>query len=356
MNTEIITEKINEISSLCNECLPLLADSEKNKEIIISKISLLFTDAQKIKKESEKNSSVPNFAGFRALIVEDNEINLMVAQAFLKKTGCEIETAGNGKEALEKIKLSTDKKPYHFVLMDMQMPVMSGTEAVKELRKLDQSSYPGNLHVIAMTGNILENDIKKAFEDGFSDYIPKPVSTGVLYEKCSKIISNDKNIWDGKTVQLLPQNHTSTEDKTKISENNKVRSVSDFPDFSTKKILVVDDNKLNVEILNLMLNKTGAKYDNAYDGKEALEKYLASETGTYDMILMDIQMPEMDGNTCASKIRTSQRADSNVPIIAISANAFQEDKEKSLKAGINFHMSKPVNMKNLHAKMKEMLN
>ncbi|MCQ2585497.1 MAG: response regulator [Treponema sp.] len=347
MDIKNITKDFDEIIRLCNESKEDTNNTQKLNKIITSVIN----KAQELKtkipsiQETESTADIPDLSNFHILLAEDNNVNMMVAEAFMKKTGCKITCAENGLVAVEKYKASLKAgKPYDLVFLDMQMPVMDGFVATKDIRFMERGT-PFKTPIIALTGNVLDSEIKKAENLGTNDYITKPFSASLMYEKSARLLGVTKYI---KNTEIKKENET-LEVKAKSVSNG------DYPDFSALNFLVVDDNKLNVEILNLMLKKAEAKYEDAYDGTEALEKFLASEQNHFDMILMDIQMPEMDGNTCAEKIRESGRSDSNLPIIAISANAFQEDKEKSLKAGINYHMSKPVNMKKLFEKITEIL-
>lgn len=295
-------------------------------------------------KENSSNSLIPDFSGKRILISEDNDLNLFVAKAFLKKTNADLDFAKDGKETLEKVKNSFSN-PFSLIFMDVQMPEMDGLEACRQIRKL--GGYCETVPVIAMTGNVSSEDKDEALEAGMNDYITKPV-------KQSEILSKSAHILFGEDIPYIkketPESKPPLESAPKAAASN-TQKVQEF-DFSGKRFLIVDDNKLNLEILHLMLNKTGCDIVEASDGVEALEKYMKSAPGYFDIILMDILMPRMDGNECAKKIRSSGKEDSNLPIIAISANAFQEDKEKSMEAGINFHMSKPINMKILFETVK----
>jgi len=346
MDADILKNDFDQIISYCNSG----KNNVDNIPELRKYISSIIIKAQEIKKnlpaspDIENANEIPDLSSFKIMICEDNSVNRMVAEAFMKKTGCIIEQAENGLEAVEKYRTSLkDGKPFDLILMDMQMPVMDGFSATTSIRQIEEEGKTHSL-IIAMTGNVLDSEIKKAENCGTDDYITKPFPSKVLYEKCSKLLGVKSSV---KTSSSTPASQSA-------SSQNGNQKTNTYPDFSNLTILVVDDNKLNVEILNLMLKKVSARYEDAFDGTEALEKYLSSEEGKFDLILMDIQMPEMDGNTCAQKIRESGRKDSDVPIIAISANAFQEDKEKSLKSGINYHMSKPVEMKKLYEKISEL--
>ena len=114
-------------------------------------------------------------------------------------------------------------------------------------------------------------------------------------------------------------------------------------DLHGRTLLVVEDNALNLEIAEFLLTDAGATVHRAENGQQALERYLAAEPGTYDAILMDLMMPVMDGYEAAQRIRTCDRPDARtIPIIATSANAFREDVQKCLDAGMNAHVSKPL--------------
>ncbi|MCQ2597426.1 MAG: response regulator [Treponema sp.] len=349
-----ILESFQQIKNLCSK-----ADKDQKETTFAGIADLIISEAKKIKdisnseKTAKEKFSVPDFSSFRFLLVEDNQVNIMVAEAFLKKTGVTVEISNNGLDAVEKIKASeASGNFYHIVFMDMQMPVMNGPEAIKAIRNMN-SEYAKKLKIVAMTGTVLDAEITNIRKTDINGYITKPISANILYNVCSEILSEYRTITPVQNSVEKKQEENKQESKKNI-EIPSPSSAAAYPDFSSKKVLVVDDNKLNVEILNLMLKKTGAYFEDAFDGEEALVKFLKSDEFFYDMILMDIQMPKMDGNQCAWRIRNSERKDAELPIIAISANAFQEDKDKSLNSGINFHMSKPVNMKALHEKMNEL--
>ncbi|MCF0243043.1 MAG: response regulator [Treponema sp.] len=297
------------------------------------------------KAEYTSENEIPDFSGKKILLAEDNDINIMVAKNFIEKTNANLTIAKSGREAFsEFLQSEKDNKPFDLIFMDIQMPEMDGYETTAAIRKHNEK-HSNNVKIIAMTGNVTDSEIQRCKQCGMNDYIPKPVSSKILYKKASLLLGISKYISNNDKITEKP-----------VKCEKKYHSISIPPDLHNKNIMVVDDNKLNVEILRIMVQKTGANVIEAEDGKEALEKYLASENAYFDLILMDIQMPVMDGNECSEKIRTSGRKDSKLPIIAISANAFPEDIEKSISSGINLHMSKPVNMKILHETLKEVFD
>ena len=127
-------------------------------------------------------------------------------------------------------------------------------------------------------------------------------------------------------------------------------------DFSGKKLLLVEDNELNMEIAKDLIGMTGMVIDEAWNGEEAVEKMAASKTGYYDLILCDIQMPIMDGYEATKRIRSMDRPDAKtVPIIAMTANAFAEDKVRALETGMNGHISKPIDLNELFTTLDKVL-
>ena len=139
-------------------------------------------------------------------------------------------------------------------------------------------------------------------------------------------------------------------------KKRKKQNVVTAVDLNGKRVLAAEDNTLNGEILCYMLQNQGMELDLMVNGEQAVEMFAASEPGTYDMILMDIMMPVMDGYTASKKIRSLPRPDAKtIPIIALTANAFAEDIEKSAQAGMDAHITKPIDMEKLRTCMMELL-
>ena len=141
-----------------------------------------------------------------------------------------------------------------------------------------------------------------------------------------------------------------------VAEDNSLHDKETL-DFSGKKVLVVEDNGLNMEIIHTILEDYGIKVYEAYNGKEALDCMIKSQPGDYDFILMDIMMPVMDGLKASREIRKIDRDDCrSIPIIAMSANAFDEDVKRSLASGMNGHLSKPINISRLEGMLQSIIN
>jgi len=314
--------------------------------------------AQGEKDVISNGQEIPDFSDRHILIAEDNNLNMEVVTRFLDKANCTYDTAKNGKIALDTF-LDKGDGYYHLILMDMEMPLMNGIEVVRKIREID-SDYAREIPVIAMTGNIYEEDKQRAYAAGMTNYITKPIARDKLYEKIWNCLSSSE---EKKSSQNGTENNneisrTENTENTKADDeksSSKPKSIAENYDFSKIRVLAVDDNKMNLDIIKLMLSKTGAVITEATNGKEAVDCYKASKEGNFDIILMDISMPVMNGYEATTEIRNSGRTDSNVPIIAISANAFPEDIEQSESKGINFHISKPIIMKKLLDKIAELV-
>ncbi|MCQ2578559.1 MAG: response regulator [Treponema sp.] len=315
-------------------------------------VKIPVTKAQDSTNGPQDGKEIPDFSNRRILIAEDNNLNMEVISRFLEKANCTFDKAENGRKALD-IFIEKGDNYYDLILMDMEMPLMNGIEVVKEIRKIE-SSYAKEIPVVAMTGNIYEEDKQRAYAAGMTNYITKPIARDKLYEK----------IWTSLPVNDKNQHSENVEPEVKDEENSKntekkepvkTKSIAENYDFSKIKVLAVDDNKMNLDIIKLMLSKTGANITEATNGQEAVDLYRASNDGDFSIILMDISMPVMNGYEATTEIRNSGRLDSNIPIIAISANAFPEDIEQSESKGINFHISKPIIMKKLLDKIAELV-
>ena len=145
--------------------------------------------------------------------------------------------------------------------------------------------------------------------------------------------------------------------EVKEVEEEKVAEEEENYDFTGKRVLLVEDNDLNLEIAETILGMVGCEVEAAKNGQEAVDKFMETPVHHYDVILMDIRMPIMDGFEATKLIRTSEKEDARtVPIIALSANAFDEDTKKSIDAGMNGHLAKPIDMKHLYKVLNKVLN
>lgn len=262
--------------------------------------------------DEETVNNASSLEGMRVLLAEDNELNAEAATEILGFEGVVVTLAENGKVAVEKFAESSPGE-FEAILMDIMMPEIDGLEATRRIRAMDRSD--ADIPIIAMTANAFEEDIKKCMAVGMNKHLSKPINTSLLMKTLRNCRSLDK--------------------KTNVN-------------LKGLKILLAEDIEINAEIAQDILGEEGIIVTIASNGKKAVELFESSSIGYYDMILMDITMPEMDGVTATETIRAMSREDAaSIPIIAMTANDFEEDKQKFKKAGMNEHLSKPINMKTM---------
>ena len=264
-----------------------------------------------------------NLTGLTVLVVDDEPFSCETACMLLEKLGMQGEWVLSGKEALEYVQKKQEKKEELFaVLLDCNMPGgMNGMETAKAMRREIRSSVP-----IVMFSAYDWADIEtEAQVAGIDAFIMKPLDEGRLVNVFKRFIHRE---------EVPSLEHTLDQ--------------IEAADYSHKRILVVEDNDLNREIAMEILSMSGAQVETAENGKEAVEMVQASSKGYYDLILMDLQMPVMNGYEATIAIRDMNREDiRNIPIVAMTANAFLEDVQKSKACGMNEHMTKPLDIDQL---------
>jgi len=253
----------------------------------------------------------------RILIVDDEQPSCEHAQLVLRNAGVNSDYVMSGSEAVAKVKEKHDAgEDFDLILLDWKMPGMDGIETAKQIRAVSG----GKTTIMIMTSyewSDIENTASKAKIDLF---ISKPLFTASITRTIEQAIS----------ARTAP-------DEEKDAE------------FTGRNCLLVEDNEINLEIAKLMLERKGFEVDSAVNGVEAVSKFEESETGHYSAVLMDISMPVMDGLDASRAIRQLKRDDAkSVPIIAMTANAFSEDINKSIEAGMNAHLTKPIEPEHLY--------
>ena len=255
---------------------------------------------------------------WRMLVVDDDEELCHSAISSLKDIGINAEWALDGKTAVEMVKRCHEKaEDYEIVLLDWKMPGMNGMETAREIRKHLGDDVP-ILIISAYDWSEIEEEAKEAGAHGF---ISKPLFKSNLYHSLSAYMLEEEEI-------------QHTEEK-------------ETPMFVGKRILLAEDNDLNWEIAEEILTEVGFEVDRAENGKICTEMFEKSETGYYDVILMDIRMPVMNGYEAAAAIRAMDRKDADLPIIAMTADAFSEDIQHSKECGMNEHVAKPIDISRL---------
>ena len=260
------------------------------------------------------------------LIVDDDPIACEHAKLVMEESGVRADVSLSGKEALEMLEVCHAKhEPYNLVLLDWKMPEMDGVEVAAEIRKL----YDNETTVIILTAYNWDEIMDEALHIGVDSFLAKPLFASNVIDEFLRIARRNS-----------------------MSINNENRRA----DLSGKRILLAEDFLVNAEIVKELMALQGAEVEHAENGKIAVSMFEQSEPDHYDAILMDIRMPEMDGLEATKTIRLLPRPDAKtVPIIAMTANAFDEDVQRSLQAGMNAHLSKPVEADSLYKVLEELI-
>ncbi|MCM1144980.1 MAG: response regulator [Blautia sp.] len=268
-------------------------------------------------QDSEKSSEeIKELDGLRALVVDDDFHICDSVSRMLKQIGMRAEWTTSGREAAYRAKMAyTEGDSYHTYIIDWQMPEMSGVETAKKIRRSVGKDAP----IIILTAYDWTDIEEEAKEAGVTAFCAKPLFMSDL-----------------KSALLAANNLGNKEEET---------SLWNLDDFSGKRVLLVEDIELNREIAQVILEEAGFSVESAPDGTDAVEMVNGSEENYYDLIFMDVQMPIMNGYEATRAIRSLPRKDvKNLPIIAMTANALEEDKEAAIKNGMNAHVAKPLDI------------
>ncbi len=280
-------------------------------------------------KNSEHNNSEDFFIDIkdmRVLVVDDEEVAAEHARIVLDEAGIMADTCLSGTEALHMLEIQHLKQqPYNLVLLDWKMPNMDGIECAKEIRKL----YSSETTIIILTSFNWDEIMDEALHIGVDSFLAKPLFA-------SNVI--------GEFERITRKNNMAMFRKKQRAE------------LAGRRILLAEDVFINAEIMKKLLEIKEAKIDHAENGRIAVNIFAKSEKGYYDAVLMDVRMPEMDGLEATETIRALDRPDAkNIPIIAMTANAFDEDVQRSLQVGMNAHLSKPVDPERLYQTLEELI-
>jgi two-component system sensor histidine kinase/response regulator len=260
--------------------------------------------------------------GVRVLVVDDNASAREILSTMASSYGVEVDVAESGRAALRALVEAEDKQlPYDLVLMDWRMPEMDGVETVRQMRAASLQHTPSVIMVTAFgRDEVREQAARQSVE--LPLVLTKPVTPSTLLEALGTAL--------GKV----------TRNETRASERIE-RNASDQDSLKGARVLLVEDNELNRELACELLNSAGIELEQAVDGKQALD--LLERDADFDGVLMDCQMPVLDGYTATQRIRQQPRF-AALPVIAMTANAMAGDREKALACGMNDHISKPLNV------------
>ena len=247
------------------------------------------------------------------LVVDDDPIACEHARLVLEKAGIAAEIASSGAEAIEMTRLRFARmEPYKLILVDWQMPEMDGVETTRQIRAVAGNESA----IIILTAYRWDDILEEALQAGVDSFLPKPLFAAAVLEEFKSALKK----------------------KSSAVQQTQIKA-----ELEGRRILLAEDMQVNAEIMMMVLQMRRIEADHAENGKIAVARFSSHPAGYYDAILMDMRMPEMDGLEAARTIRALDRDEAKeIPIIALTANAFDEDVQRSLQAGLNAHLSKPV--------------
>lgn len=280
-----------------------------------------FTVTLYMKQRSVMPTNLDRFTDLPVLVVDDDAATGETACMILKDIGMKGEYVLSGREAIDRIlehhKTGND---YFTVIMDWKMPELDGIETARIIRQNVGADIP----IIILSAYDWSEVEEEAYRAGVDGFISKPLFKSRLVYFFQQLAKGNK----------------------KGEEKQEKYSIKEF--LSEKRILLVEDIEINREIAEEIISQAGIKVESVENGKEAVEKFIEKGEGYYNMILMDIQMPVMNGYEAAKAIRgLNQKDAADIPIIAMTANAFAEDIVQSKNAGMNEHISKPIDINKL---------
>ena len=276
-------------------------------------------------KRTELSNANLNPRDMNVLVIDDDPVACEHAKLVLEEVGISVETCLSGEKALEAVRIRRARREeYNLILVDLHMPGQDGIEVTRRIREL----VGFDTAIIILTAYNWDDVMDQALQAGVDSFMAKPLFSATVMDEFSKAIEKKK---------VLAK-------KTPVA------------DFTGRHILLVEDVEINAAIMEQLLIMKNMMVDRAQNGQVALDMFANSPEGTYDAILMDIRMPVMDGLTAARAIRALDRRDAgSVPIIALTANAFDEDVQRSLMAGMNAHLSKPIEPEKMYQTMAEFM-
>ena len=275
--------------------------------------------------EQAEAELIPELMGSAALVVDDDIDCCISVCKMLSKIGMRPEWTSSGREAVVRAQYALERDDaFDVYIVDWLMPDMNGIETVRRIRRIIGDDKP----IIILTSYDWEEVEQEAREAGVTHFISKPIFMSELRDILCK---------------PLPSAKPEVEEEAEV-------------DFTGRKLLLVEDNELNQEIAVEILEQRGFEVEAVGDGVEAVARMAAAQPGEFDAVLMDIQMPHMDGYEATRQIRKLENAQvAAVPIIAMTANAFEEDRNLALEAGMNDHVAKPIDTNQLFKAIQRLL-
>ena len=272
-------------------------------------VTLTLTDSDRKEESADAGDLRPQ--DMSVLVIDDDPVACEHAKLVLGQLGIHCDAAGSGQEALEMVGVRLARRePYNLILVDWRMPGMDGVETTRRIRSLigDETA------IIILTSFNWDDVADEARAAGVDTFVPKPLFAASVMDEFRKAFREKSHAPRAKKASL-----------------------------EGRRILLAEDVKVNAEIMAMVLSMRQITVEHVENGKLAVERFAGNPPGYFDAILMDMRMPVMDGLEATRHIRELPREDAGtIPIVALTANAFDEDVQRSMQAGLNAHLSKPV--------------
>ena len=283
-------------------------ESEKGKGTTFT-VTVTLQDSDRTSSMKEEGMIYPD--DMCVLVIDDDPVACEHAQIVLGQVGIRCEKALTGLDGIEMVRLRhARREPYNLILVDWKMPELDGLETTRQIRSAVGYETP----IIILTSYSWEDIADEAREAGVDTFVAKPLFAGMVLDEFREAFKKKNTRLERETADL-----------------------------KGRRVLLAEDMPVNAEIMMMVLSMREIEVDHAENGRIATEMFLSHDPGYYDAILMDIRMPEMDGLEATRIIRSSGKADAKtIPVIALTANAFDDDVQRSMQAGLNAHLSKPV--------------
>ena len=274
-------------------------------------VTVTLLDSERASAVQEDNMVHPD--DMCVLVIDDDPVACEHAQIVLGQVGIRCEKALSGFDGIEMVKLRhARREPYNLILVDWRMPELDGVETTRQIRGIVGHETP----IIILTSYSWEDIAEEALEAGVDTFVAKPLFAGTVMDEF-------RDAFKKKNARLEKET----------------------ADLKGRRVLLAEDMAVNAEIMMMVLSMREIEVEHAENGRVATEMFAGREPGYYDAVLMDMRMPEMDGLEATRTIRAMNREDAKtIPIIALTANAFEEDVKECLQTGMNAHLSKPVDI------------
>ncbi|KKM96826.1 hypothetical protein LCGC14_1174210 [marine sediment metagenome] len=333
--------------SICKQISNLM-DGDVWAESEVGKGNLFHFTAwfEKVEKKETKRFIPLSLSGKKALIVDDNQRNLDILTHNLRSIGMDVVALKNGEEVIPTFQdAKKTGPPFDLCIIDIQMPVMSGYDVAREIRNWEAQRQKSEdskrrIPLIALS-SLMQRDAKECKEAGFDAFLSKPVHREKLYQMLERMVA-------GRECEAISDKAVREKIITQYTIREEMKH--------SVRILLAEDNPVNQKLATMMLSKAGYQVEVANNGREAVDKYIATHAD-FDLIFMDVQMPEMDGFEATVSIRKKEKQTGfHIPIIAMTAHAMKGDRERCIEAGMDDYIAKPFKAEELTEKIDRVIS